>query len=829
MKTINKFLYAMMALSVLALAGCSDEKEYEGPGVPDVEGCYGVYFPSQENTSSTLVMNPNDPTYLTITAARTNSSGAITVPVSVTYSDESVLSVTELTFADGQSESSLTLNFPDAKEGTTYEANLTIEDPQYASRYNDNATSCDVSFMRVAYQNYLDPATGEPALVTFTQTWWGEVHTGYVRYYEVDGIRHCVTYDEAGDISGAADPGPGFWGSGEDIHLEFTWNATTNYIDIPVQKVFYNTSYSADVNIYDTYAYYNVLNSNYAGSWATADDFYSKNEGQLAYRSYYDGNGGFYFYVMYYYMPGVGGWSQQKFDVTGVASGFVRVDYSTELTAGQSSEGVLPVKFSVGADVSKVKYSVLAGSLTPIQVTNAVAAIADGSEANMKEATVPADTTVFTEGISLDSTGVYTLVAVPYDKTGSAQSDFAANVGFKYLKAGDEEANAVILSAALCATNKYASSGYTSENALEFWLSGADLESVRLGVYSQAEVEADAEACIEDVKKSDPIKDSYLEEVNGTGWTSVMSGLTPGTQYHLIVVASNGYATDTFAATATTTGDPLPIYATYTADDIIESALDPTGASYIGEWNLYEVDLRGSSSLRSYVGKATIAELDATKYGERTELYGQALTISGLSGGDASVVTKNGYDDAIVLDNYQGLMYVAESTTADGKMSIYEGALAAGQWGYEAPYSPAFIPVLDGYYALVDVSSYAESYDFSGIGWVANNAWYARMYDILLVDPEKDDNGMADKAASAISSASKLVAMSHNSVESFDGRVQSIIEILSRIPKVHNRFNIAPVEIQDDGTVRSVGFSSKRVATAARSAKVMVMEAPRSL
>ena len=194
------------------------------------------------------------------------------------------------------------------------------------SIYRMEALEVTPDYSQFTFHDFMTSDGSRPAMITFNQSWWGEVHSAYIKYYEVDGIRYCKTFDEEGDLSGSATPGPGFWGNNGDVHLHFVWNASTNYIDIPVQYIGYD--YQGDpstpVNLYDCYGYYNVLNSTYAGSWATADDFYNANSSMLEKRSYYDGNGGFYLYVEWYYMIGLGGWHPATFDIVGVAEGYTR-------------------------------------------------------------------------------------------------------------------------------------------------------------------------------------------------------------------------------------------------------------------------------------------------------------------------------------------------------------------------------------------------------------------------------------------------------------------------------------------------------------------------
>lgn len=136
MKAIKYFLYALIATFVFA--GCSDDPTYTR-GESEADGCYGVYFPSQDNAAD-LELDPADPTVLTFTAMRTNDADAITVPVTVTGSEDAIFSASEISFDDGATETTFQVSFPDAEIGTTYSCNIQIEDKKYAFIYGEKAS-----------------------------------------------------------------------------------------------------------------------------------------------------------------------------------------------------------------------------------------------------------------------------------------------------------------------------------------------------------------------------------------------------------------------------------------------------------------------------------------------------------------------------------------------------------------------------------------------------------------------------------------------------------------------------------------------------------------
>ena len=558
MKILSKALYLLAAVCFVGFTSCKQVEETFEPGPEDLTSCYRVYFPSQEVTNgAVIVQNPLDPTSITITVARKNTTGAITVPYTATFSDESVLSAGDIKFADGQTETTFDLVYPNAKEGTVYTASFKIEDENYAARYGEEPVGCDISFMRVAYQNFSDE-DGNPIKVTFTQNWWGQVHSAYIKYYEVDGIRHCETFDEEGDLSGEEEPGPGFWGTG-DYHLSFVWNSKTNYIDIPEQTIGWDYDGAGSwVKIYDRYNYYNIINSTYAGSWATADEFYSKNDSQLEYRSYYDGNGGVFLYVEWYYIIGLGGWHPATFDMIGIGEGFVRVDYSIKLQTDFSEDGQVPVLFKLGADVSEVKYAVVESALSETMAGNVANAIIEGTQADV-QSFVPASTEEVLN-LTLPATGTYTLVAVTYgpDEDGKVEARENAYTSFNYVAAGDTSYDIDLNVSASATPARYEKDGLNALNSFSYLVYAEDLTDAKIAVYTEATLQKyGSDVVIADLKEKSSVSEDILAEINSTkGYSTIVSGLNPDTRYYVIVWATNDYQEKVVAASYKT--DPLP-------------------------------------------------------------------------------------------------------------------------------------------------------------------------------------------------------------------------------------------------------------------------------
>lgn len=565
-----KFWKYILTLAVLTFGAvsCVEEAAYV-EGEPDLEGCYGVYFPAQEATGS-HTFDPSMDRTISFTVARKDSKGEITVPVEVTASADGVFSVGELKFADGQSETTLTVDFPNAETGVTYSLSLGVTNPQYASKYIDGDSFIDFSVLIVSWEYFLNPKTGEKAKFTFNQGWWGEVHTGYVKYYDVNGVRTCVTetdpltYDD-GSV------GYGFWGTGAqegEGEITFTWY--TNVFDtngkqavaLPVTDVFENPSYGgAMVKAYDYYTYWTILNPQAALQGVDFPTFVQKYSGNYPV-SIYDGNGGFMFYIEYYYMDGIGGWKIDDFDFELLAEGFTRVDYSLKVEDDYTVSGTHPVYFTAGPDVANIKYVASEGELNAVQIEGVVAAIVDGTAENVaeiKDFIVDEETgeKSAAAGVSFDKSGQYTVVAVAYDAEGNTQN--TASVVIDYVAADDDSFDVAVNVFTEPVPARYEAEGHTVFNSFSFTIyGGTELTDVKINIFKTADVEkAGVDAVVASVRSVDSVTEDVLADINTTaGYTTLATGLSDGTSYTVVVWGTNGYQTVTAAAEFTTEKNP---------------------------------------------------------------------------------------------------------------------------------------------------------------------------------------------------------------------------------------------------------------------------------
>lgn len=592
-----KYILAMAAMSLFTVS-CVEEYQYE-KGEADVNGCYGVYFPAQEATGD-HTYDPSMPTEMAFTVARTNSEGAITVPIEFSASHDGIFNVPAAVFADGQSETTINVTFPNSENGVKYSLSLGITDPQYASKYQDGATHVDFSVLRVEWKDFLNPQTNKPAVVTFNQGWWGEVHKAALKYYEVNGIRTCVATCTETD----ADGNPiGIWGDTQGITFNFTWNTNLynpdGYQVIDVTRQYFGFDYadwtskpeaeaSNPVYFYDWF-HFLTTDGGYVGGWPDWASFLERNPGAYD-QSYYDGNGGFYFNLKYQVPALGGGFTPDVFDVVAIADGFVRVDYSLSVAADYTVEGEVPVTFELGADIAKINYAVAAGKLGPAAIEELTAAVAAGKAENMQVIT---EDQMFAdeEGkyasivVTCPATGEYTLVAAGLDAEGKAQA--STSVVFDYVAADDATYDVEFEVFVEDTPARYEAEDLTKLNSFSYVIYGGnEVTDVHVGVYPVATVEKyGVDVVINDVRNAANALDAdAVAAVNSTaGYSNIVSGLDDGTAYALVVWAANGLQTKYTIVTYTTEANPEVFKslgnATYT-DDYIAGLFDVDPVTY---------------------------------------------------------------------------------------------------------------------------------------------------------------------------------------------------------------------------------------------------------
>lgn len=751
-----KKLFYILTVGVLFSVVACNEKEVYTPGEPDLDGCYGVYFPEQD-AATTHYFDPAGEKSVTVQVKRTNAEGAVNVPFVLVGENTDMFSVSDIQFKNGEEETTFTVTLKnDAEEAVSYPLTIEITDPAYASKYSANNAFFSMEAMIVVWESM-----GTFELVT--DGYWGEGFTFDIIYYDLDGVRYCKSQNERdrhalGD-GGISEDG-GFWGTGPEFELNFEWYTKIQNADgydvvgLPCNDMGYpHASYGTRYYSDDFYKY-KLWEDPSLETYNTLGEFLAENEPGSLKVCYYDPRGELHFYNNVIVTAGSFG----AFDLIALKEGYTPPDYSLEINADVSAGGVTPITLVTGSDIASVSYAVYEGALGKAVVGDHVAAIVKGTE----EATaLPIEESPSLLEITLEETGEYTILVIPANEAGDFIEDKYAYATFGFLAEGDEDP--VVADAGLeTLSGKYIPQGYNPDTALEYWAYGENIVLAKLGLFAYSDIaDASADEIFSYVKaKGDPFDAEALEAMNDEGFSIIISNLLPGTEYYAISYFSNGYEETWTVASAYTTGDPLPIYQQFDYTSYVDELEPENKSALIGTWNYYAVEyVTNKTGLRKYLGKVVIKNSETPDEGpDDYGLYDEYVTISGLG---ASIMSEKGVkDDSMEADLYGGCLYFPIDNSDASKNAVY--TMSADGGGYNATYVSYFIPVMDGYWALVSSSRYASSYNFTGIGWALGDELVSWFYDLLLVDPEKDENGMAPAGVVIDYAISKKLAKIEN-------------------------------------------------------------------
>lgn len=771
---LNKILFSLFAAFSFLAVSCQVEEQVYVPGEPELEGCHGVYFPTQE-AAGAHTMDPSETPAVEFVVKRLSEDGDITVPVEITVSEEGIFNVPELKFVDGQTEANLLVTFPNAAAGTEYSLTLEITDPEYALVYGANPTFLNYSVTIERYDLMGTATYREDILSTLFDVpnaeWQCEVYTKETTpgiYYLKNLYTSLCPFNAPGDYVE------------EDVY--FTVNASDpGKVYVPAQPLGWDWGYGmAWAASLCQEAGFNVATGAY-GSLVNGVITFPVQGLLFAMEDYQD---------MGFFYANKNGLARI------ILPGAILTDYTIALEAGYASQGTQPVAFTFGADVQTIKYAAFEGPLSKGDLEAKVAEIAEDENAQVvakpaadAEGNVPAAVV----GFSFETTGEYTIVAVGCDSEGTAQS--STSLVISYVAANDEVP--VIVTAGLGAADKYVPQGFSPETAIEYYVYGQDLTDVKIGMFTAADFISNQQGCVSALMSVPSEPAEVLEKINTDVFVDVMGGLTPGTEYYLLVWASNGYEQKIIAtAPWTTAGDPLPVYAPYSIADINGELLPATSEGYFGTYNYYATDFFGENPLRSYMGQITIADspyedLPADESGLVTEY----VKLSGMFQAEAEYY---GFDDTMDFEYYGGVLYQLPNYFPQSANGGYYPAVMyltadGGLYAHGNSYTMLGGFVKEGYIAFVDATG---SYGFNG--WflrafsdeacasaVGNMACYQ---DVLLVDPAVDDNGLAPAAARMskqdLQNLSFNIETEINYVETERGRIHSAIDRANAIKTV---------------------------------------------
>lgn len=641
-KIKNIIYYAAAALLSLSMTACVEDIVAE-LGEQDHENCHGVYFPAQDGTGD-IQIDPNDPTSFKFTIKRTNARGELRVPIKIESNHDGMFSTSEVYFEEDSPTTELEVYFPSAKMGVTYECTLMIDGDEYVSKYSNNASFLSFKVTRVKWNRLVGDngaTTGLWRDGVFAE-WFNLANPNLEQKVEIYERDDKPGYYRIYDVYNTAYMTQMFGMDASSVCLEKNYT----YIDATDPDKVWIPTFRTGLVMSTEYgecsiASYVTENEEFDASISSV---YGKLENGII--TFPANSLQLNFAILGWYPTNTYGLHRI------ILPGYRAIENNISLEASMSDkDGYLPVKVSFGQDISTVKLVAYKGTLAE----SMIAETAEGIAAGIIPTNIDDVKSSKTIQLSFEETGLYTLIAVGLDNKGKLSN--YTSTSFGYLKSGDEKE--VVLNYGLLCSDKYYPDGLTSENSLEIYINGKDIERLYAGLYEKENWDNNQNQIRENIRYSQMSQES-LDLINGKGLSLVEGGLVPGTEYVLLLVAYNGYTETEFIATAKTGGEWDYRLAYYSSADINYDKFVSSADAFLGEWNYYAMEAGLPS--RSYLGKVQIENSNTTYQGT------PCVKVSGLF-----PFLRNYYkvkNDAMDFYYYEGFLWNYEPTF---DYFIYEG------------------------------------------------------------------------------------------------------------------------------------------------------------
>ena len=642
-----------MAAVSLTFAACQEEPYSQGE--PDSLFCQGLFFPQEQ--AEDFVLDPEDANVLTFTVEREVEDGEAEVPYELISSEEGFFELEEdfLFFDDGQKKAKFKVYFSEDYElGEKYECTIKVTDPEYVSKYALSSSELSFSVTVVKWERVTKGGVD-------VGLWRDDFFTSFANQLGAPLAQPYLEKEVA--VYERADL-PGFYKVDEiytSDYLSQMYAGDDSFTDeleeyCPATSILINATNPSKVYIDAQFAFYDPF-MNYGAAYICSDvqevftSGYSNQYGTLK-------NGVIEFKhknSLVIYLPSAGtAYANNAGKTRLVLPGYRGYDYSVAVTNSPSENGVMPLHFVLGDDVAEVRYQVFDGHLSDVEMVSKLENL-QGATVGVKKVTESG-----TYDFSTSKTGFYTLIACSYDAAGNYQEyDF---VKFGYDTAKDPKD--VDINLGLIVSDKHGATGRTAENSMEFYVYGSEIKEAKVALYKKIHYEDFREAIDAEFKYYISALDRYqLDSLNKVGYTGVVDGLTPGTEYILVAYADNGYHSGFFTATATTEGVFDLMDAEFTFYDLPARLQTDTHDDYFKSWDVWSLDpFTATKWGRTKRGTATFKDKKDVMYdsdGNVTTIPGNAdyiMDYISLEGMHPNLA-KKGLKDAIDFEYYEGFIY----------------------------------------------------------------------------------------------------------------------------------------------------------------------------
>ncbi len=673
MKAMKFLKYILIAVLPLAFTACVEE-EY-APGTPDRMDCQGLFFPQDQKTD--YVISPTDARELTFSVQRADVSEGAEVPYVLTPSVDGIFSMDDefLYFEEAQSTAKFKVKVSsEAELGKKYTCSIKVTDPQFVSAYGLSSNELTFSVTIVEWKK-IKGANGEEKGLwrddLFTS--WGQMlgaplvqpfaekeveiyeRSDMPNYFRIANVYtpEYVSYIYAGDESMATALKD--YCLAPDLYI----NATNP------DKVYIETQFG----LYDPFMNYGAIyfcsdvQENFDSGYSNLYGVYKNGVVEFKIKN-----------SIVLYLPSAGvALANASGKTRLVLPGHKGYDYSVAVSTldfkTEEGKNILPLQFTVGADVQKVVYEVFEGNLSNVELVSKLEEVKAGKGKEVTASTVL--------DFTAPATNFYTLIACSFDASGKYQEYDYISFGYDTV----EDPRAVDIHMGLIVSDKHGATGRTTENSMEFYIYGSDIKDAKVAIYKSVNYE-DFHSSIDSlVQYYMPSFDAYqLDSLNKVGYTGLIDGLAAGVEYTMIAYADNGYHKGIFTTSASTEGEYSPLDEQFQFYDMPKELQAVEQADYCKEWTLWSVDPFTTRDWnRTNRGNVTFAEGDDLWFdsnGDMVTDYKKAdpsktMEVLSLSGMFPKIKEKYGMNsDAIDFHYYEGYIYSLmtqfEKTKVDG-------------------------------------------------------------------------------------------------------------------------------------------------------------------
>lgn len=531
MKYITKFLLMGIVAVAGLLSACTSSDDFE-PGPKD-SGAQ-VYFP---NTIPSEFNVGDDESSVTIPVRRVVTDEALTVNIlaSIEQGQEGILNIpSTVSFEAGSDLANLVITFDRSTlvDGTEYKASLLLNDEQNLTQYGNYMI--DITIIPWPWEEL---GTGKFRDDWFAPMWQNggnpEIDVTIHKHKSKEGV-YMVE-----EMFGWPYLTEFFGDTQTAIESQLvTYQSTNITIDCSdPTKVLMPRQFTGIIDLDPSYGNYEI--AQFQDMYGTLEDgvitFPKEALALVCSAGSMATNLSGLFRIM---LPGA-----EDVDYT------LAVAYSGMKVGADNATTSAMMDFTYGADVTGIHYVIAEGDVTAT-VANIAATIANGTAENIYEIE---DFEVGGEKVSVEAAlanaGLYTVVALPLDKTGKPTEKNAAAVSFYFPGMGGSEIPECDIKPMMGLVSEFMpeeTEKYPDSSSLYFQLEGSELKSLKTLLAATSEVEAMLEEgatyeLLVDQYGTDRTSD-FMPVINQDGaYGGAWINLEESTSYTMIVKASNVY------------------------------------------------------------------------------------------------------------------------------------------------------------------------------------------------------------------------------------------------------------------------------------------------